>query len=136
MAKSKKRMRARAARPAKLARPAGAARSGCPIATTLDLVGDKWSLVLIRDMLTGKSRFGEFLASPESIPTNILASRLKRMEELGLVTRAPYQTRPPRHAYQLTAMGRALAPILQSICRWANQYFPDTWTPPESFMEL
>ncbi|MBT3767855.1 MAG: helix-turn-helix transcriptional regulator, partial [Rhodospirillales bacterium] len=54
-------------------------RSGCPISTTLDILGDKWSLIIIRDMLTGKSRYGEFQDSPEGIPTNILAARLKRL---------------------------------------------------------
>lgn len=111
-----------------------APRSGCPIASTLDIVGDKWTLVIVRDLLTGKTKFGEFLDSPEGIPTNILSARLKRMEEAGLVTRAPYQTRPLRHAYELTAKGAALLPALQEICRWANAHIPGTWAPPESFM--
>ena len=110
-------------------------RTGCPIATTLDLVGDKWSLVIIRDMLTGKRRYGEFLDSPEGITTNILADRLKRLEAAGLIARTPYQRRPTRHDYALTEMGRALHPVLQEICIWANRYFPDTWIPPASFME-
>ncbi len=113
----------------------GLIRSGCPIATTLDLVGDKWSLVVVRDMLTGKKRFGEFLESPEGIPTNILANRLKRMEESGVLSKKPYQERPTRFAYALTDRGESLLPILQAMCRWANTHFPDTWTPPESFME-
>jgi len=110
-------------------------RSGCPIATTLDLVGDKWTLVIVRDMLTGKRRYTEFLESPEGIPTNILAERLRRMEALQLISKAPYQSNPPRHAYTLTQRGNSLLPILQSMCRWANTEFPATWTPPESFME-
>jgi DNA-binding HxlR family transcriptional regulator len=109
-------------------------RSGCPIATTLDLIGDKWTLLLIRDMLVGKERYQEFLASPEGITTNILASRLKRMEERGLITKSLYQQHPPRFVYVLTDLGRSLHPVLQSICRWANTQIPDTWTPPESFM--
>lgn len=113
----------------------GLNRSGCPIATTLDLVGDKWSLVVVRDMLTGKKRFGEFLGSPEGIPTNILANRLKRMEESGVLSKKPYQERPTRFAYALTDRGESLLPILQAMCRWANTQFPDTWTPPESFMK-
>lgn len=111
-----------------------ASRSGCPIATTLDFVGDKWSLVIVRDMLTGKKRYGEFLASPEGIPTNILANRLKRMAACGLISRRPYQEKPTRFEYALTEMGESLLPILQSMCRWANGHIPDTWTPPESFM--
>lgn len=109
-------------------------RSGCPIAATLDLVGDRWTLVIIRDMLTGKARFGEFLDSPEAIPTNILTNRLKKMEEFGLVEKRRYQDRPPRHDYLLTPLGRSLRPVAQSMCRWANAQVPDTWVPPESFM--
>jgi DNA-binding HxlR family transcriptional regulator len=115
--------------------PAIPERSGCPIASTLDLVGDKWSLVIVRDMLTGKARFKEFAESPEGIPSNILASRLKRMEEVGLVARRPYQEKPLRHEYGLTTKGEALLPVLQAMCRWGNQYVPDTWIPPQSFME-
>lgn len=111
-------------------------RSGCPIATTLDCIGDAWSLVIIRDMLTGKSRYKEFLDSPEGITTNILASRLARLEELGIIEKAPYQTNPVRHAYSLTSAGRGLTPVLQAICRWGNTHFPGTWVPPESFMAL
>jgi len=110
-------------------------RSGCPIASTLDLVGDKWSLVIIRDMVTGKKRFGEFMESPEGIKTNILTNRLRRMEETGLVERKAYQTRPQRFEYTLTERGEALLPVLQEMCRWANKYVRDTWIPPESFMQ-
>jgi DNA-binding HxlR family transcriptional regulator len=110
-------------------------RSGCPIASTLDIVGDKWTLVIIRDLLTGKSQFSQFLASPEGISTNILASRLKALEQAGIVTRTPYQTQPPRHRYALTARGEALLPVLQAICRWGNAQIDKTWTPPAWFME-
>ena len=109
-------------------------RSPCPIATTLDIFGDKWSFIIIRDLLTGKSRYGEFLDSPEGIPTNILAERLKRLTAAGIVEKALYQERPPRYAYSLTAKGEELLPALQEICRWANKHMPGTWTPPESFM--
>ena len=115
-------------------KPAQPFRSGCPIASTLDLVGDKWTLVLVRDMINGKERFGEFLESPERIPTNILANRLRDMERDGLVIREPYSSRPPRFSYRLTARGESLLPVLQSVCRWANRQLPGTWTPPASFM--
>ena len=111
------------------------ARSGCPIASTLDIVGDRWSLVIIRDMLTGKARFSHFLASPERITTNILADRLAMMEAAGLVAKTAYQDRPTRYEYALTEAGLGLLPVLQDICRWANRYLPGTWTPPASFME-
>ena len=109
-------------------------RSGCPIATTLDIVGDRWTLVILRDMINGKSKYSEFLVSPEGITTNVLADRLSKMEANGLVRKQIYQNRPQRYAYELTEKGRALLPIMQEICRWANRYIPETWTPPESFM--
>jgi DNA-binding HxlR family transcriptional regulator len=97
-------------------------------------VGDRWSLVIVRDMLTGKAKFGDFLASPERVPTNILTARLKRMERSGLVAKQAYQSNPVRFEYRLTEKGAALLPVLQDICRWANIYIPGTWTPPQSFM--
>lgn len=109
-------------------------RSGCPVATTLDIVGDRWTLVVLRDMLTGKRRFSEFLASPEKIATNVLTDRLALMERAGLVAKAAYQARPKRFEYSLTQKGEAFLPLLQEMCRWANRYVPGTWTAPESFM--
>ena len=109
-------------------------RSPCPIATTLDIVGDRWTLVVLRDLLTGKKRFSEFLTSPEGIATNVLSDRLALIEQAGLVTKAPYQLRPKRFEYTLTSKGEALLPVLQEMCHWANRYIPGTWTPPESFM--
>ena len=114
--------------------PASSSRSGCPIATTLDHIGDRWSLVIARDMVNGKRRFAEFAASPEGITTNILSDRLARMERQGLVEKVPYQSRPLRHEYLLTEKGRDLLPVMQAMCRWANRHVPDTWVPPESFM--
>lgn len=111
-------------------------RSSCPIASTLDIVGDKWSLVIIRDLLTGKQRFNEFAASPEHIPTNLLASRLRQLEQQGLIEKTPYQKRPLRHAYALTPAGRGLLPVLQEISRWANDRIEGTWTPPAAFMTM
>jgi DNA-binding HxlR family transcriptional regulator len=110
-------------------------RSGCPIATTLDIVGDRWTLVVLRDMLTGKKRFSEFLTSPENIATNVLTNRLVLMEHAGLVTKHAYQQRPKRYEYALTKKGEGLLPVLQEMCRWANRYVPDTWVAPESFMK-
>jgi DNA-binding HxlR family transcriptional regulator len=111
-------------------------RSLCPIALTLDIVGDRWSLLVVRDLMMGKSRFSEFLASPEGVTTNILADRLKRLEAEGLVTRRLYQERPNRYAYRLTDKGRALVPVLQAICQWAQDWRPEASRAPESFMAL
>lgn len=110
-------------------------RSSCPVAATLDLLGDRWSLILVRDMLVGKTRFGEFLVSPEGITTNILADRLKRLESWGVVERSTYAERPPRYDYRLTAKGRALLPVLQEMARWANRHVPGTARAPDAFME-
>ncbi len=110
-------------------------RSGCPIATTLDLVGDRWTLVILRDMQTGKSKFSEFLSSPEGIATNVLTNRLEKMVKTGLVRRKAYQKRPLRHEFLTTKKGQALLPVLQEMCHWGNRFLPNTWVPPESFMQ-
>jgi DNA-binding HxlR family transcriptional regulator len=111
-------------------------RSGCPIATTLDLLGDRWTLVIVRDMVMGKKRFGDFLKSPERIPTNILTDRLARLAEFGLLEKRSYQDNPVRFEYSLTQMGADLLPALQAVCLWANRHLPDTWKTPKSFLEL
>jgi DNA-binding HxlR family transcriptional regulator len=103
-----------------------APRSRCPVACSLDLLGDRWSLLLIRDLALGKKRFGEFLASPEHIPTNILAERLKRLEAAGLVTTSEYRQRPRRVEYELTPRGRDLAPVIDAIAVWGLAQFPGT----------
>ncbi|OCQ96742.1 transcriptional regulator [Limnothrix sp. PR1529] len=101
-------------------------RSHCPIACTLDLLGDRWTLLVIRDMLFfGKQRFEEFLESPEGISTNILASRLKSLEALGLITKQPYSNHTRRMNYQLTEAGESLRPVLRSIARWGLKQFPE-----------
>lgn len=103
-------------------------RSPCPIANTLDLVGDKWSLLVIRDLRRGKRTYSELLNSPEGIPTNILADRLKRLEEAGIVVRSAYQERPVRYAYALSEKGQALRGVLQALVEWGKQHIPDTYT--------
>jgi DNA-binding HxlR family transcriptional regulator len=102
------------------------ARSACAIASSLDIVGDKWSLLVVRDLLHGKHTYGELAQSPESIPTNILADRLKRLERAGILTSAPYQQRPVRYAYTLTPKGRALGEVLLAFVRWGKQHIPGT----------
>ncbi|HKJ74791.1 MAG TPA: helix-turn-helix domain-containing protein [Alphaproteobacteria bacterium] len=109
-------------------------RTPCPIATTLDYLGDKWTLLVLRDLFRGKEKFCEFLESPEGIPTNILTERLKRLAEAEFITRVPYQDHPVRYAYRLTGRGRNFLPVLQEICRWANREFPETVAPPADLM--
>jgi len=69
-------------------------RSRCPLASALDLLGDKWTLIIVRDMIAGKRRYGEFLSSPERIPSNILAGRLRRLDDAGIVDKRLYQEKP------------------------------------------
>jgi DNA-binding HxlR family transcriptional regulator len=107
-------------------------RSVCPIANTLDLVGDKWSLLVVRDLLHGKKTYGELLGSPEGIPTNILADRLRRLEDAGLLASAPYQERPVRYAYTLTQKGAELGGILLALVQWGKRHIPGTRTYKES----
>jgi DNA-binding HxlR family transcriptional regulator len=102
------------------------ARSICAIANSLDIVGDKWSLLVVRDLLHGKRTYGELAHSPEGIPTNILADRLKRLEGAGIVTSTPYQERPVRYAYTLTPKGSALGEVLLAFVRWGKQHIPGT----------
>ena len=104
-------------------------RSDCAIACTLDLLGDKWTLLIIRDLFLGKNRYKEIHASEENIPTNILASRLQKMEKAGLITKKPYQERPVRYEYHLTEIGRSLGPVIQVILDWAGEQLPGTRQP-------
>jgi DNA-binding HxlR family transcriptional regulator len=99
-------------------------RSQCPVARTLDLIGDRWSLLIVRDMLFGRSKFQEFLSSPENIPTNVLSSRLKLLESSGLVKASLYQRHPPRFAYTLTDKGKKLAPVIRAIADWGESSLP------------
>ena len=99
-------------------------RSQCPVARTLDLIGDRWSLLIVRDMLSGRSKFRQFLSSPENIPTNVLSSRLKLLESSGLVKASLYQRHPPRFAYTLTDKGKKLAPVIRAIADWGESSLP------------
>src|SRR5260221_3513612 len=102
-----------------------ALRSPCPIAGALDLLGDRWTLLVIRDLLFyGKRRFAEFLASPEGISTNILAERLERLERCGLVERHRYLERPRREEYRLTRRGHDLLPVLRALIHWGKRHVP------------
>ena len=101
-------------------------RSACAVACTLDLVGDKWSLLVVRDLLRGALTYGELQSSFEGIPTNILADRLRKMEEAGLMSKSAYQEHPVRYAYELTEKGRALGDVLLAIVRWGTKYVPGT----------
>lgn len=109
-------------------------RSDCPIASTLDLVGDKWTLLILRDMLFGASRFSDFVNAAEGIKRNILTDRLKRLTENGLVYRVPYQDNPPRFHYHLTPKGAALLPVIQELAKWGAANIAHTYDPPERLL--
>ena len=97
-------------------------RSNCPIATTLDIVGDKWTLLIIRDIgLFGRHRNKDFQDAGEGIPTNILANRLKMLVEKGVLEKRPYQDNPPRFDYHLTESGKGLVTVIRSMALWAEK---------------
>ena len=110
-------------------------RSPCPVASALDLVGDKWTLVVLRTIFAGRHRYGELADISEKIASNILADRLARLEEYGLVTRRPYQEHPVRFEYSLTRAGADMLPILQQLALWASEHIPDRWSLPPWFAE-
>jgi DNA-binding HxlR family transcriptional regulator len=104
------------------------ARSPCAVACTLDVVGDKWSLLVVRDLLRGLSTYKELQNSPEGIPTNILADRLRRFEDAGLIAKSAYQEHPVRYAYKLTEKGKELREVLGAFVRWGKKHIPGTRT--------
>ena len=94
----------------------------CPVASTLDLVGDRWTLLVVRDLLRGRSKFSELRETVEGVPPAILSARLKSLEEAGVVVKRQYQDRPARFAYQLTAKGHALGVVVGAMAQWGEQY--------------
>ena len=93
-------------------------RSPCPVACTLDLIGDRWTLLVVRDLACGKAHFNEIGRSPERIATNILADRLARLIAHGLVERRASTDQVGRDDYLLTPKGKSLRPILSAIAEW------------------
>lgn len=101
-------------------------RSRCPIASSLDILGDKWTLIVIRDLFRGKFKFSELAASPEKIKTNILTDRLKWLEENKIVQKSAYQAKPTRYMYVLTDKGKDLMPIMQAMASWGERHIGGT----------
>lgn len=105
-------------------------RSNCPINFVLETFGDKWTLLIVRDlMFKGKSNFREFLKSDEKIATNILSDRLKRLEEHGIVEKSEDEANRSKLNYRLTAKGRDLMPIMLEITAWSAKHDKLTNTP-------
>lgn len=106
-------------------------RSDCPIANSLDLWGDRWSLLLIRDMMfEGKQHYGEFLQAREGISTNILADRLARLEEAGVIAKHRDDAKRTRYVYSLTAKGIDLLPVLVETAVWGLKHHDHTVLSP------
>lgn len=99
-------------------------RSDCPISNSLDIWGDKWSLLIIRDLMFGKEcTYGDFLKAPERIATNILASRLQSLEENKIIEKLEHPDSKAKVLYKLTRKGIDLLPIIIEINLWAEKYF-------------
>jgi len=96
----------------------------CPIARSLDIVGDRWTLLVIRDLARGKRRYAELEASLLGISPRLLSDRLKLLEAHGIVAREFYSDHPPRAEYVLTERGEALRPILSAFVEWGEAYAP------------
>lgn len=94
----------------------------CPVETTLRLIGEKWRILIIRDLLTGTRRFGELKKVCSGISQKVLAHSLRKMEEDGLVIRKEYAEKPPRVEYTLTDVGYSLAPVLEAMASWGTDY--------------
>lgn len=94
----------------------------CPVEITMGLIGDKWKVLIIRDLLTGTKRFGELKKSLTGITQKVLTNNLRQMESSGLVLRKVYAEVPPKVEYSLSDTGLSLKPILDSMVKWGNEY--------------
>ena len=94
----------------------------CPVETTLTLIGDKWKVLILRDLMPGTKRFGELKKSVGSVSQKVLTAQLRQMEDSGLLTRRVYPEVPPRVEYTLTETGYSLKPILDSMVVWGESY--------------
>ena len=94
----------------------------CPVETTLTLIGDKWKVLILRDLMPGTKRFGELKKSVGNVSQKVLTAQLRAMEENGLVHREVYAEVPPRVEYSLTELGKSLKPILDSMWTWGEGY--------------
>jgi DNA-binding HxlR family transcriptional regulator len=98
-------------------------RSVCPISSGLDVLGDKWSLIIVRDLIAhGTRTYSEFLESPERVSTNILAARLRLLTSMGIIERTNPSAAARNNAYQLTASGAELRPVLEELAKWSQSH--------------
>ena len=94
----------------------------CPVETTLMLIGDKWKVLILRDLMPGTKRFGELKKCIGSVSQKVLTAQLRDMEEKGLVSRHVYAEVPPRVEYSLTELGQSLKPVLDAMWAWGEGY--------------
>ena len=94
----------------------------CPVETTLSLIGDKWKVLILRDLMPGTKRFGELKKSIGTVTQKVLTAQLRQMEASGLLTRTVYAEVPPRVEYTLTDLGRSLRPVLDAMEAWGKAY--------------
>jgi DNA-binding HxlR family transcriptional regulator len=94
------------------------------------VLGDRWSLLVVRDLMRGKSRFAEFLESAEGIPTNILSDRLQRLIDAGVIRAVRYSEHPPRLQYALTDKGEDLRPVMRAMVDWGVRHAGGRMPPP------
>ncbi len=94
----------------------------CPVETTLTLIGDKWKVLILRDLLPGRKRFGELKKSIGNVSQKVLTAQLRDMENSGLINRTVYPEVPPRVEYSLTELGQSLKPILDALRAWGEDY--------------
>lgn len=110
---------------------------GCPIRFGLGIFGDRWTLLIIRDlMFKGRRHYGEFLNAGEGISTNILADRLARLEAAHVIAKRPDPSHGRRFVYELTEKGKNLMPVMLAIIEWSERYDEDTEVPPEFTKKL
>ncbi|MCC7447147.1 MAG: helix-turn-helix transcriptional regulator [Anaerolineae bacterium] len=103
----------------------------CPIAKALDVIGDRWTLLIIRDLLRGNHKYQDLLESLEGISTNLLAERLARLVDEGIVTRTLYSEKPPRAAYYLTEPGKQLASVIDALFEWGVKWRQHSRSPEQ-----
>ena len=94
----------------------------CPVARTLDLIGDRWTLIILRDLFFGRTKFSDFTAVSRKLPPKVLSARLKSLMEAGLIERRVYSEHPLRAEYHLTGEGRSLLPVMAAIARWGIEH--------------
>lgn len=99
-------------------------QDSCPVARTLDVVGERWTILVLRDISRGRKRYSELLQSLEGISTNLLADRLKRLEQAEMVEQVLYSDHPPRAEYRLTEKGRAFMPVLTTLKEYGERWEP------------